>query len=44
MSDIDDFYNSILNIRLHQNEKTKELIQRITKNAVEKVKKGGTRK
>ncbi|HIR48872.1 MAG TPA: hypothetical protein IAB35_02735 [Candidatus Faecimonas gallistercoris] len=39
MSDIDDFYNSILNIRLHQNEKTKELIQGITKKAIDEVKK-----
>ena len=39
MNNIDDFYNSILNIRLQQNEKTKELIQGITKKAVDEVKK-----
>lgn len=39
MNNIDDFYNSILNIRIQQNEKTKQLIKGITKNAVDEVKK-----
>ena len=39
MNNNDDFYNSILNIRIQQNEKTKQLIKGITKNAVDEVKK-----
>lgn len=39
MNNIDDFYNSILNIRLQENTKVKDLVQGITKNAVEEVKK-----
>lgn len=39
MNNIDDFYNSILNIRVQQNETTQELIKGITKKAVEEVKK-----